>query len=305
MKICFSALLGTMLFFTSCSAPDNSVADQTADVVSPVQVTGITHMPLAEYIEFTAISSYQQKSYVKANINGYVQFINASVGSKVTKGTVLFRLITKEAKAIGNAINKLDPGFQFSGVSAIRADQPGYITTVSHQKGDYVQDGEALAVISNQSSFAFLLDLPYEFNQLAVKGQSVELVLPDGKTLSGTITGSLPTVDSLAQTQRMIIKLNAAASIPEGLVARARLVKTSSPNAQVLPKSAVLTNETEDEFWVMKMINDSTAVKIPVKKGIENAKFIEVISPEFNLKDKIVSVGNYGIADTAKVKLLK
>lgn len=294
-----------MITIAACSAPDDSVADQTVAVVSPVQVTGITHVPLTEYIEFTAISSYQQKSYVKANINGYVQFVNASVGFRVAKGTVLFKLITKEAKAIGNAVNKLDPAFQFSGVSGIRADQPGYITAVSHQKGDYVQDGEALAVISNQSSFAFLLDLPYEFNQLAFRGQSVALVLPDGKSLSGTITGSLPTVDSLAQTQRMIIKVNVATSIPEGLVARARLIKTSRPNAQVLPKSAILTNETEDEFWVMKMINDSTAVKIPVKKGIENAKYIEVISPAFNLKDRIVSVGNYGIADTAKVKVLK
>ena len=58
--------------------------------------------------------------------------------------------------------------------------------------------------------------------------------------------------------------------IPEGLIGKVRLTKVSHPQAQVLPKSAVLANETEDQFWIMKLINDSTAVKISVKKGIEN-----------------------------------
>ncbi len=36
----------------------------------------------------------------------------------------------------------------------------------------------------------------------------------------------------------------------------------------VLPKQAVLGNETQTEFWVMKLINDSTAVKVINKQRV-------------------------------------
>ena len=51
----------------------------------------------------------------------------------------------------------------------------------------------------------------------------------------------------------------------------------------------------------MKLINDTTAVKVPVKTGIEKGDTVQVISPEFSANDKILSGGNYGLADTAKV----
>jgi multidrug efflux pump subunit AcrA (membrane-fusion protein) len=298
-------VIGLAILFVSCGPQTKQAANQPADVITPVQTVTVDHTPLCEYIELTAVSSYQQRSYVKANVNGYIQSANVVIGKQVNTGTLLFSLITKEARAIGNAVNQLDPALKFSGVSAIRANLPGFITGVSHQKGDYVQDGETLAVISNQNSFVFLLDLPYELRGLINNRQPVELTMPDGEKLSGKISGSLAAVDSVAQTQKMIINVNAAHTIPEGLVAKVRVNKASSPNAQVVPKSAVLSNETEDEFWVMKMINDSTAVKVPVKKGIENDQVIEILAPLFNLKDRIINVGNYGIADTAKVKVVK
>lgn len=302
-----------MLFFTissaivmvSCGQQADTLTEPVAEVISPIEVTTISRATLSEYTELSAVSSYQQKSYVKANINGYIQSAQAIVGNKVAAGTPLFSLITKEARAIGNAVNQLDPGLKFSGVSTIRADQSGFITSVSHQKGDYVQDGEALAVISNRNSLVFLLDLPYELHRLVSNQQAVEVLLPDGERLEGQISGSLPAVDSLAQTQRMIIKVSTPQQIPEGLIAKVKIRKASSPNAQVLPKSAVLSNETEDEFWVMKMTNDSTAIKVPVKKGIENDKLIEIVSPIFKSNERIISTGNYGIADTARVKVVK
>ena len=55
----------------------------------------------------------------------------------------------------------------------------------------------------------------------------------------------------------------------------------------------------------MKLINDSTAVKIPVKKGIETKEKIEIIDPIFNTSDQIVRTGNYGLEDTARVYIIK
>ena len=296
-----------LMVFASCRQSTDTESEEAPDPIpiTPVHVTTVGDSSLTESIEVTAVSAYLEKSFVKANINGYVLAANSQTGKQVGSKQVLFTLITKEAKAIGNSVNKLDPDLKFSGISSIRAAQSGLIVQVNHQKGDYVQDGEALATISNRNSLVFLLDLPYEYTQLIKSNNNLQIELPDGQKLAGVLSGTMPAVDSLAQTQRYIIKVNPPNLIPEGLIAKVRLTKLNHPSAQVLPKSAVLANETEDEFWVMKMINDSTAVKINVKKGIENNSLIEVITPKFDKKDRIITSGNYGIADTAKVKILK
>ncbi|WP_316797709.1 HlyD family efflux transporter periplasmic adaptor subunit [Pedobacter frigidisoli] len=294
--------LAALITLTSCNADPDAETDVPSPV-TPVQVTHVADSSLSEYVELSAVSAYLEKSFVKANINGYIEKANTTTGQKVGGGQKLFTLITKEARSIGNTVNKLDPGFKFSGISIIRAEQGGIIVQVNHQKGDYVQDGEALATISNRNSLVFLLDLPYELNQIIKQNGNLTVMLPDGTSLPGAVSGTMPAVDSLAQTQRYIIKVPAGKDIPEGLIAKVTLSKLSHSNAQVLPKSAILANETEDEFWVMKLINDSTAVKVKVKKGIENSRITEVLSPRFSKSDRIITSGNYGIADTAKVKI--
>ncbi|MGN8056349.1 efflux RND transporter periplasmic adaptor subunit [Pedobacter sp. 22163] len=304
LKLMYSGI-ATLFVFSGCnhSAPAETV-DELSPII-PVRVTTVRDSSLSEFVELSAVSAYLEKSFVKANINGYVESAQAVMGKQVGSHQLLFSLITKEAKSIGNSVNKLDAGFKFSGISNIRADQAGTIIQVNHQKGDYVQDGEALATISNRNSLVFLLDLPYEYNQLISQNRSLAILLPDGTKMTGTVSGTMPAVDSSAQTQRYILKVGAGKDIPEGLIAKVRLTKVNHAKAQVLPKSAVLANETEDEFWVMKLINDSTAVKINVKKGIENQNIIEVLDPKFSKTDRIITAGNYGIADTAKVKIQK
>lgn len=297
-------IISFSLLVSSCSnAP--VVEEEASPPVTPVKITTVADSSLGEYVEVSAVSAYLEKSFVKANINGYVEKATITMGQQVGRGQLLFSLITKEARSIGNTVNKLDPGFKFSGISSIRAEASGIIVQVNHQKGDYVQDGEALATISNRNSLVFLLDLPYELNQVISSNKSIEIKLPDGKKLLGTVAGTMPAVDSLAQTQRYIIKVNAVKDLPEGLIASVKLAKVFHANAQILPKAAILSNETEDEFWVMKLINDSTAVKIKIEKGIEDNAIIEILKPRFAKTDKIIVTGNYGLADTAKVKIQK
>jgi len=302
LKLWYGAV-AMLLLFSGCNSSVGTGAVDEPTPVTPVKVTLVRDSALTEFVELSAVSVYLEKSFVKANINGYVESVPVAMGQQVGNGQLLFSLITKEARSIGNSVNKLDAGFKFSGISNIRAGQPGTIVQVNHQKGDYVQDGEALATISNRKSLAFLLDLPYEYNQLINTNKKLTILLPDGTNLAGTVSGTMPAVDSVAQSQRYILKVGTANPIPEGLIAKVRLIKISHAKAQVLPKPAVLANETEDEFWVMKLINDSTAVKVRVKKGIENQSFIEVLEPKFSATDRIITAGNYGLADTAKVKI--
>lgn len=277
----------------------------TTEVRTPVTVTSLIYDPLEEFIELNATSTFLQKSYVKSNLTGYIKAVSIKYGSSVNPGQTLFTLKTKESDAIGNTINNLDKRFRFSGVNYIKASTSGYITELNHQAGDYVQDGEQLAVISNMNSFVFVMDVPFEDRQYVTNNKQVELTLPDGERILGSIQTSLPFMDSASQTQAVAIKINTRQQIPQNLVAKVKIIKTAKAAASSLPKAAVLTDDAQSEFWVMKLINDSTALKVSVKKGIETTDKIEIISPTFTASDKFLLTGNYGLPDTAKVSILQ
>ena len=305
----YASFIGIILVsLFSCKSKPAEPAEEdvpAADAQTPVTVTTIGQDALTDYTDLNARSVYLLKSFVKANINGYLRQVNVQPGKYVSRGQLLFSLQTKEARSIGNSINVLDSTFHFSGLGRIKAAQSGFISELNHQQGDYVQDGEQLAVITDKSSFVFLMQLPYEMRAEVKEHQPVDLTLPDGEKLRGEVTLSMPTVDTLSQTQGIVVRVKAANNIPENLIAKARIVKSSSQHAQSLPKSAVLSNETQTEFYVMKLINPTTAVKTPVKKGIETNDRIEILSPKFAAGDKIVVTGNYSLPDTAKVKIVQ
>lgn len=299
--LCCIAIAGLI----SCGADSASTAEPVLDAGIPVTVTTISVGPLAESVELNATSVFQLKTFIKANATGYLQSVNAQLGNYINKGQQVFVIKTKEAEALGNTINALDSSFRFTGLVHIKSPGSGYVTTLNYRNGDYVQDGEQLAIISDRNSFVFLLDLPYELKPFLTGNKNIQLKLPDGTQLNGYVASLMPTVDPVSQTQGIVIKVNGNQQIPEGLIAKVVLVKKSKTNAVSLPKEAVLTDEVQGEFWVMKLIDSVTAVKVAVKKGLENGSSVEILSPVFSMNDKILLTGNYGLSDTARVTVLQ
>ncbi|MCY7422053.1 MAG: HlyD family efflux transporter periplasmic adaptor subunit [Chitinophagaceae bacterium] len=292
----------------SCKHTDsNAVVEEsvTEEVQTPVTVTEISTEAMVDYVDLTAISSFLQSSFIKATANGFIKSVSIKPGEFVQAGKQVFVMQTKEAKALGNTINDLDPSFKFSGLIRINVAQSGFISQVNHQPGDYVQDGEQLAVLSNASSFGFLLNLPYELRSSLAANKNIDVELPDKTHLIGHVAYILPTVDSVSQTQAVLIKVNAQSNLPTNLIAKVRIVKNAHANVQSLPKEAILADEAQTNFWVMKMIDSATAVKIDIVKGMEAGDRVEVVSPNFSKTDKFVLKGNYGLPDTAKVKIMK
>ncbi len=279
--------------------------DDSVVLGTPVTVTHVQSGTMNETVDVNAISSFLLKTFVKANVNGYLQNVNAQLGRYVSKGQDLFTVKTKEAQSLGNTVTQLDTSLHFEGVIHIKAPGSGYITQLTYQAGDYVQDNEQLAVITDTKSFVFILDLPYELKPYLPNNRTVQLKLPDGTVLNGYIDAALPTVDAVSQTQNYVIKVNTDKQIPENLIAKVSLIKKIKSNAVSVPKSAVLTDETQSQFWIMKMIDSTTAVKLQVKKGMETGDKVEILSPPLSPNDIILLTGNYGLSDTAKVSIQK
>jgi multidrug efflux pump subunit AcrA (membrane-fusion protein) len=301
MKITPVIIIICLFSMVSCHhTTENNSVDKT-EGLTPVSVTHASFGSLTNAISLNATSTFLLKTSVKSDINGYLQKVNIHLGQRVSQGQELFIVRSKESEHLGNTISRLDTSLHFSGQVHIKSPASGYITGLSYQAGDYVQDNEVLATISDLNSLVFLLELPYELTPYLTENKTVELALPDGKKYKGTIESSLPAVDPISQTQSYVIHVSGISSIPENLVASVIFIRKSKSATTVLPKEALLTDETQTEFWIMKMTDSITAVRVPVTTGLETSDKVEIISPRLTPSDLILLTGNYGLPDTAKV----
>jgi multidrug efflux pump subunit AcrA (membrane-fusion protein) len=296
-----------LLLLAGCQGKESKPAEEESQVatITPVTVDSIQTGPVAEYLELNATSSFLKKNSVKSPVAGYIQQVEVNLGDEVTKNKELFLVKTKEASALDNNSGSRDSAFMFSGLIRVRSFQEGVISTLNRHAGDFVQEGDELCMVSDKSSFVFVLDVPYELHQYIHEGGGCEIVLPDKQTLAGTIASRLPSMDVASQTESYLIRASTGFSLPENLIARIRIIKERKDKALTLPKTAILSNETQTEFWVMKLINDSVAIKIPVKRGLETSERTEITSPLFESADRILVSGNYGLTDTAKIVISK
>ncbi len=295
-------LLFSLFLLYSC----HKKVDEETEIKSiiPATITTIDTSDIENYVDLNATATYLIKNTIKANATGYLNSVNVQSNDYVTKGKVLFTLQTRESKALGNTINKMDPSLHFGQAIKVKSESDGFITNVNVRPGDYVLDGDSLAIINNTNSFGLVLSLPYELRKYVIQGQELTAFLPDGTSIKATVQKSMPSVDMASQTQSIILKINQK-NIPENLIVKVRIYKKSAAKSISLPKAAVLSDETESTFWIMKMINATTAVKIPIKKGITTTDRVEILAPVLTANDQILTSGNYGVSDTIQVKVIK
>ena len=291
------------LFLFSCK--EKTVQENNLNTTVPVTICSIDSSGLENHIDLNATATYLVKNVVKANATGYLSSVNVAVNSYVTIGEQLFSITTREAKILGNSVNKIDPSLNFGGAIRVKSNTNGIVTSINVQNGDYVQDGDQLVTINDAKSFGIVLSLPYDLKKFVKKGQTLDVVLPDETILKAIVKDYMPSVDATSQTQNIVLKVSGKQDIPENLIVKVRINLTSSSSSISLPKMAVLSDETETNFWIMKMINDNTAIKVPIIKGIENNNKVEILKPILTVNDKILLTGNFGVADTIMVKVIK
>lgn len=308
-KVNFFILIALSILLFSCKKKTDETAVATDSIQNsgtPVSVAFPTDtLTVNNDISINATATYLLKSDVKSNSTGYITNVRINPGDNVRKGQLLFSIQSKEARALGNTINRLDPSFRFSGMTSVMSPASGYVNALNHQNGDYVQEGEILAGITDSSSFGFVMNVPYEYHEMLTNNRNLEIKLPDGKTIYGHIAKLLPTVDPVSQTERVLVKPNESINIPENLIVTINLKQQNSSSGLYVPKTAVLTDETQTKFWVMKLKNDTTAVKVDITKGTENDNWVQIISGNIKMGDRIITTGNYGLENNAKVKVEK
>jgi multidrug efflux pump subunit AcrA (membrane-fusion protein) len=299
----FSFLIVSSILLLSCHNAVK-IAEESAEVKTPVTIVPVMFKPVTSSVRLSAVATFMNKSIVRTTTAGTIDKILIAPGEYISADQLLFTIRTREAMAMSKSVEK-DTSLSFRGLINITSHKDGVINSIAYQKGDFVQEGDELAIVSEQKSLVFILDVPFELDKYIEKNRNCRIILPDDRQISGMITGKLPEMDMQSQTVRYVVKPASTDKLPGNLIASIPIVKSSSEKALVLPKPAVLGDETQTKFWVMKLINDSTAVKIEVSKGFENNEEVEITSPEFLPTDRIILTGSYGLPDTARITIIK
>jgi Barrel-sandwich domain of CusB or HlyD membrane-fusion len=289
-----------LLLLASCSAPkDNDAAPAGG---TPVKIVHPSTSSLAESMECNATTAFLKKEIVRSTFQGFIQKTNKAIGDNIQEGEILLYLKTKEAPAADSPGIHVNDNL-FRGTVPLTAKSTGVLTEMNFHAGEYVQEGEQLAVIANPSSLVVMLNVPYQnASQIGINTRCT-VILPNGRRMDGTVASALPSVDPASQTQSFIIRCADMAHVPANLNLVVTIPVRAIRNAVVLPKRAIQSNETLDSFWIMKLVNDSIAVKVPIVKGSENDSLVQILAPVLNAAERIVFEGGYGLPDTARVSI--
>jgi multidrug efflux pump subunit AcrA (membrane-fusion protein) len=293
------------IFFVACKEKTETTDPKVTPKTS-VEITNIHYGSVSDNLELFATTLYLKRSIVTAPIPSYVTKVFVHLGEKVNEGQSLYELQSKERRALGDDALGLDTSLTHFGTIVVKAPTSGIVTTFDKQQtGDYLLEGTQLCTIAQSNDLAFQVNVPYEFLRYIKPGKICTVVLPDNSEHHVTITTPLSAMNMTAQTQSVLAKTAEEIFLPENLIVKVLVSKTNDNTKQVLPKSCVQSDEMMKNFWIMKLINDSSAIKVPVTIGNRNQTDVEIISPQFDSSDRIILNGSYGLSDTAFVRIEK
>lgn len=296
--------IALMVILASCGSKTETQTEETLTPKTPVEVVSISNGSINDELTLFGTSIYLKRNIVTASIPAFITQVNIKLGDRVNKGQVLYVLQSKESRALANDTAQMDGSLKNFGIIKVTASATGIISTLDKQQsGDYVLEGMQLCTIAESNNLVFQVNVPYEYTSFTKTGRHCTIILPDNTQHLATFTKALTAMNVTAQTQPVLAKCNGNLFLPENMMVKVSISKETSNRKQILPKSCVLSDEMMKEFWVMKLINDSTAIKIPVTVGNKNQDQIEVLTPKFEPTDKIISKGNYGLSDAALISL--
>ncbi len=290
------------VMLASCSRK-TATEEETADVIkTTVTFTQPTTQGFTDYVQLNGNTQFQKKMVIRAVITGYITAMRWKTGDHINNGALFCTIKTKEQDALKN-IDSREPSLQqFQVPLDVLSNVSGILTSVNYSKGDFINEGDILATVTDPSSLVLVVNVPYEYHQYVYRGRSCSVRFPDGKEIQTTIQEEVPFIDSASQTQSFLIRFPGNQLLPENMNLIVHIPVQQKLNALSLPLEAIQTNETQDEFWVMKLVHDSIAIRLPVTVGLQNDSLREIISG-IGINDKIIVKGAYGLTDSAFVKV--
>ncbi|WP_031428295.1 efflux RND transporter periplasmic adaptor subunit [Flavimarina sp. Hel_I_48] len=300
----FIPLLSIMLLFMVSCNDGNGTPPLSVKAAIDVRAATVEVTNIKEYREYNGVTQYQKKENLRSQVTGYVTYLPYGRGAGIRRGATFATLHTKEQAALADAVSIDSSLAQFTKPLRITSNASGTLTQLNVVKGDYVAEGDILAVITQPETLVVKVNVPFDQKKGMALGTRCQVILPEGASVDARVTGMLPVIDSVDQTQTFLIAMPNA-NLPEGLNVNVRTIVKQDSTALAVPQQALQTNELMTDFWVMKIVDDSLATKQEVIPLLQNDSVVQIKSSNVKLGDRVVTEGSYQMQDSTKVKIMR
>ena len=240
-----------------------SIYDKTPDFVT------VEDLEMAE-AEYLMAQSELLSAKSEPNI------INADIGS---------------AKAVVNSIQVR------SGMLKIKAPFSGYITQRHVDEGAFIQNAvnssnaQPIVDLVDVENVRLVIEFPEADMSGINKGSSVKVTFPElrDSTIEATITRMSSALNPQTKTIRAEVDLeNKSGKLKPGMYAKIASQQKSLKSSIAIPTQAITA--VKNQLFVYKVV-DKVVKKIPVKVGLEDKHFIEVVSGDLTEQDWVIVQG--------------
>lgn len=267
-----------------------------------------------------------RKETVASPVAGKVLSIKVTEGASVKPGQVVATVRTKESEsalegaegllreAQGDAARReaqhaVDLAKATQTALALRAKLAGVVANRLVQEGEQVTENESLLTVLDLSSLDFQAEVPLSGIGRVKVGQPAMVTLQalPGEGLAARVAAILPQVQSTSQTLSIRLQFTREADLSRHLLKSdmagdARIVFARRENALLAPKQAVLRSDEEGTYSIVTVGLDSVAHVVKVKPGAAQGERQEISGEGLVPGMKVVVQGQYGLADSTKVR---
>lgn len=282
---------------------------------APVEVATVVEQSIADTLSVTGEFKSRQSVDLRPEVAGRIAQIHFKDGQLVEKGQVLISLDDRllkaehaqakaEAQLAASNYSRAQDLFAKKFISARALDESkaaaeiaaakrdlsqvrldrmvltapfaGRVGLRQHSVGDFVKDGDTVAIVEDSSRLMFDFRVPERFMSQVRPGQRLQIELLDQ---SKSVPAQVEAIDARIDVEGRFIALralvdNAKGQIKPGLFGRAKLNLVERDKALVVSEEALVGERNGFFVWRVK---EGKAEKVPVQLGIRLEKSVEVI----------------------------
>ena len=299
---------------------------------APVEVATVVEQSIADTLSVTGEFKSRQSVDLRPEVAGRIAEIHFKDGQSVDKGQLLVSLDDRllkaelaqakaEAELAASNYNRAQDLFAKKFISARALDESkaaaevaaakrdlsqarldrmvltapfaGRVGLRQHSVGDFVKDGDTVAIVEDSSRLMFDFRVPERFMSQVRPGQRLQIELLDQ---TRSVQAQVEAVDARIDAEGRFIALramvdNSKGQIKPGLFGRAKLNLVEREKALVVSEEALVGERSGFFVWRVK---DGKAEKVPVQLGIRLEKTVEVLKG-LSAGDQVVIAGQLKI----------
>ena len=187
----------------------------------------------------------------------------------------------------------------------LRAPAAGVVLSHAANAGDFVSEGDVIAIIADAASVTFVAQIPQSELRAIRRGQDVVVELAaEGQPALGVVHGVLPTASAENLNAPVRIDfLPARRDLRVGLFGTARITVALHQDVMIVPVSAVLRDDVTGVSRAA-LVTDAGVVRwLEVTTAARQGDALEVSAPLLQPGARVIVSGHVGLPEGARIRV--